>query len=87
VLSVKHFLAQKSISEMEHPSYSPDLAPNDFWLFQKKCLPYRNKDFTILNTSKKYVTMELKAIPHWEFQKCFQQWQHHWAKCTAAEGQ
>jgi hypothetical protein len=29
------FLAQKSITEMEHPSCSPDLAPNDFWLFTK----------------------------------------------------
>jgi hypothetical protein len=31
----KQFLAQKSITEMEHPSYSPDLALNDFWLFPK----------------------------------------------------
>jgi hypothetical protein len=34
-LSVKQFLAQKSITEMEHPSYSPDLALNNFWLFPK----------------------------------------------------
>jgi hypothetical protein len=33
VLSVKQFLAQKSITEMEHPPYFPDLAPKDFWLF------------------------------------------------------
>jgi hypothetical protein len=32
-LSVKQFLAQKLITELEHPPYSPDLAPNDFWLF------------------------------------------------------
>jgi hypothetical protein len=33
-LSVKQFLAQKSITKMEHPiPLSPDLAPNDFWLF------------------------------------------------------
>jgi hypothetical protein len=31
--SVKQFLAQKSITEMEHPPYSPDLAPNVFGLF------------------------------------------------------
>jgi hypothetical protein len=29
VLSVKQFLAQKSITEMEHPHFSPNLAPND----------------------------------------------------------
>jgi histone-lysine N-methyltransferase SETMAR len=34
-LSVKQFLAQKSITEVEHPPYSPYLAPNDFCLFQK----------------------------------------------------
>jgi hypothetical protein len=33
VLSVKQFLAQKLIIEMKHPSCSPDLALNDFWLF------------------------------------------------------
>jgi hypothetical protein len=35
VLSVKQFLAQKSITEMQHPSYSPVLAPNDLWQFPK----------------------------------------------------
>jgi hypothetical protein len=34
-LSVKQFLAQKSTTEMEHPPYSPDVAPNNFWLFPK----------------------------------------------------
>jgi hypothetical protein len=34
-LYVKQFLAQKSITEMEHPLSSPDLALNDFWLFPK----------------------------------------------------
>jgi hypothetical protein len=34
-LSVKQFLAQNSITKMEHPHYSPNLAPNDLWLFPK----------------------------------------------------
>jgi histone-lysine N-methyltransferase SETMAR len=29
------FLAQKSITEVAHPPYSPDLAPNDLWLLPK----------------------------------------------------
>jgi hypothetical protein len=33
--SVNQILAQESITEMEHPYYSPDLAPNDFLLFPK----------------------------------------------------
>jgi hypothetical protein len=31
-LPIKHFLAPKSITEMGHPHYTPDLAPNDFCL-------------------------------------------------------
>jgi hypothetical protein len=34
-LSIKQFLAQKLITKMEHPPYSPDIALNDFWLFPK----------------------------------------------------
>jgi histone-lysine N-methyltransferase SETMAR len=38
-LRVHEFLAKKSITKMEHPPYSPDLALCDFWLFRKlkKC--------------------------------------------------
>jgi hypothetical protein len=34
-LSVKQFLAQKPITEMEHLAHPPDMAPNDLWLFPK----------------------------------------------------
>jgi hypothetical protein len=34
-LSMKQFLAHRSITEMEHPLSSPDLAQNDFWLSPK----------------------------------------------------
>jgi hypothetical protein len=30
---VPQFLARKGISAMDHPPYSPDLAPADIWLF------------------------------------------------------
>jgi len=30
-LSVREFLATKQITVLEHPTYSPDLAPNDFF--------------------------------------------------------
>jgi len=32
-LRVCKFLAKNSITKMDHPPYSPDLAPCDFWLF------------------------------------------------------
>jgi hypothetical protein len=35
VLSVRQFLATKQIIVLEHPVYSPDLAPSDMFLFPK----------------------------------------------------
>jgi hypothetical protein len=46
-LSVKEFLAQKSIIEKEHRPYSPNFTPRDFWLF----LLQRDEDFRRLKTS------------------------------------
>ena len=34
-LSVREFLATKQIAVLEHPAYSPDLAPSDIFLFPK----------------------------------------------------
>ena len=34
-LSVREFLTPKQITMLEHPAYSPDLAPTDFFLFAK----------------------------------------------------
>jgi len=34
-ITVLHFTRRLLITEMEHPSYSPDLASNDLWLFLK----------------------------------------------------
>ena len=32
---VADFLAGKSVQMLEHPPYSPDLAPADFWFFPR----------------------------------------------------
>jgi transposase len=32
-LALREFLAKKSILKLDHPPYSPDLAPCELWLF------------------------------------------------------
>jgi hypothetical protein len=71
---------------MEYPPHFPDLAPNDFWLFPKIKSALKRQRFQDIENIKN-VTKALKAILQQEFQKCFQQWQHHWAKCIAAHGE
>jgi hypothetical protein len=75
-LSSKHFLAQKSGAVMERPPYSPELAPNDFWLFPKINSALKRLKFQDIEDIQKNVTTAVKAVPQQEFQKCFQQWQH-----------
>jgi hypothetical protein len=86
VLSVKLFLALKSIIEMEYSLFSPDLVPNDFWLSPEIKSALKGRRFQDTEDIHKNVTTALKAIPQQEFQKCFRQWQHCWANCIAAQG-
>jgi histone-lysine N-methyltransferase SETMAR len=61
-LSVKQFLAQTSITEMEHPPHSPDLAQNDFCLFLKIKSAIKGRRFQDTEDIQENVTT-LKAIP------------------------
>jgi len=70
--AVKQFLAQKSITEMEHPPYSPDLAPNDFWLLPKIKSALKGQRFQD-NEDKKKNMMAFKATPQQVLQICYQQ--------------
>jgi hypothetical protein len=74
VLSVKNFLAKNSITELEHPSCSPDLALNDCCLFPKTNSSLKGRTFQDTEDIQENVTMALKAIPQQEFQKCLHQW-------------
>jgi histone-lysine N-methyltransferase SETMAR len=33
MVMVKDFLAKNNVTTLEHPPYTPDLAPDDFYLF------------------------------------------------------
>jgi len=66
---VREFLATKQITVLEHPVYSSELAPGDFFLFPniKEILKGRHFDNIRSNTSA-----ALKAIPQNQFQNCIE---------------
>jgi hypothetical protein len=72
---------------MELPLCSPDLAVNDVLLFSKIKSALKVQGFQAIGDIRKNATMAVKAVPQQEFQKCFQQWQHVWVKCIAAQGE
>ena len=49
-LRVHEFLAKHSIKKMDHPPYSSDLAPCDFWLFPKLKNALKGQRFADLKT-------------------------------------
>ena len=69
-LSVREFLATKQITVLEHPAYSPDLAPNDFFLFLKMKEVLKGSHFDDIDDIKHNTTAALKAIPQNQFQNC-----------------
>ena len=72
---------------MSHPSYSPDLAPNDFFLFPYVKNKMRGQRFL---TSKEVVDafrMHVLEIPQSEFQKFFDNWFKCMEKCIELNGE
>jgi hypothetical protein len=67
---------QKSIMKLDHPPYSPDFAPCDFWLFPKLKTVSKGHRFSDIADIQGHATSILQSIPEEEFQKCFEQWKH-----------
>ena len=68
---LNQFLAQKMVAVLDHPPYSPDLAPVDFFLVP--CLKVANKGahFADVNAIKDHVTAVLRLISQKAFADCF----------------
>ena len=81
------FLATKQITVLEHPAYSPDLVPNDFFLFPKVKVILKERPFYDIDDIRSNTTAALKAIPKNQFQNCFGGWIRHWHPCIVSQGE
>lgn len=86
-LSIRQFLAEKQITTLEHPPYSPDLAPCDFWLFPKVKSVLKGSHFEGVEDIQEHVTNTLRAIKKEEFKGCFEAWKGRIQKCVDFEGE
>ena len=62
-LSVRELLATKQITVLEHPAYSPDLAPNDFFVFLKVKEILNGRHFDDIDDIRSNTMVALMAIP------------------------
>ena len=86
-LSVREFLATKQITVLEHPAYSPDLAPSDFFLFPKIKEILKGRHFDDIDDIRRNTAAVLKAISQNQFQNCFEGWTRRWHRCIGSQGE
>lgn len=86
-LVVREFLARSSITVTDHPPYSPDLAPCDFFLFPKCKMVLRGRHLGDVEAIKAETTRQLNSITTEDFQQCYQQWKRRWQKCISSQGE
>ena len=85
-LSVKRYLAKNNIPVMEHPPYSPDIAPCDFFLFPKIKSALKGTRFESVDAVKAKATQLLNSLTHDDLQHCFQQWKIRMERCRDRGG-
>ena len=86
-ISVRDFLATKQITVLEHPVYSPDLDPSDFFLLPKIKEIFKGRHFDDIDEIRSNIKAALKATPQNQFQNCFQGWTRRWHQCLASQGE
>ena len=81
----KAFLEDRDINLLEHPPYSPDLAPADYFLF-----PRMKSDLAGLHMTRESFKSELERvlrnISKDDFTTAFQRWIHRHEKCIEIGG-
>jgi transposase len=78
---VRNFLAKNEMTVVPQPTYSPDLAPADFFLFPKLKSTLKGCHFDTFDEIQRNSTKDLFAIP----KEAFQNWQKR-ERCVASEG-
>ena len=72
---------------MSHPPYSPDLPPNDFFLFPYVKNRMRVQRFSTPEEAVNAFRKHVFEIPQSEWQKCFDNWFKPMQKCIDLNGE
>ena len=83
---VKQFLAQRKVTVFDHPPYSPDLAPADYFLFPKVKSHLKGRLFDSISYIQKAVTSTLNTIAKDDFYKGIQKLYDSANLCVQLEG-
>ncbi|UYV84765.1 hypothetical protein LAZ67_X003375 [Cordylochernes scorpioides] len=83
---VLQFLAKHSTIQIPHPPYSPDLAPNDFFLYPKLKINLKGRKFDNVDMIQAESKATLRNLSKGDFISCFDNWKKRWNGCIEAGG-
>lgn len=83
------YLKHQKVELMSHCPYSPDLSPNDFFLFPyvKKKKKMRGQRFSSPQEAVDAFENHVSEIPTSEWKKCFKNWFQRMEKCINLKGE
>jgi len=84
-IALQEFLARKQVCVLNHPPYSPDLSPCDYFLFPKLKLPFKGCLYEDVQDIHGGVATSLQAIPQEDVQRSFQSLLDRATRCIDAE--
>ncbi|UYV74401.1 hypothetical protein LAZ67_11003407 [Cordylochernes scorpioides] len=83
---VLQFLAKHSTIQIPHPPYSPDLAPNDFFLYPKLKMNLKGRKFDNVDMIQAESKATLRNLSKSDFISCFDNCKKRWNGCIEAGG-
>ena len=82
----QQFLSANKIPVIQHPPYTPDLAPCDFFLFPKMKFKLKGRRFDTIEDIKAETQKVLDTLTEKTFQDAFQKWSRRWDRRLRAGG-
>ena len=71
---VKSFLASEKVNVLNHPPYSPDLSPCDFFLFPRLKKMLSENNYTSKSSLGSAIYQYLQQIPKEDYLSAFRDW-------------
>lgn len=81
------FLEDNNVEILDHPPYSPDLSPNDFFTFPRIKQKLRGQRFQTLEEAVDAFETAILTTPTLEWNYCFKNWFGRMQKCIKFHGE
>ena len=84
--TVQEYLKESGLDVLDHPPYSPDLSPRDFWLFPRLKEMLAGHHFESRCGIGSAVYQCLQHIPKEDYRTAFRKWVDRCKMCVEADG-